>query len=57
MEEMKKLTTPLTSADVETLKVGDKVSLTGVIYTGRDSSLPYCVTARSCQYPMSCSPS
>jgi len=38
MEEMKKLTTPLTSADVETLKVGDKVSLTGVIYTGRDAA-------------------
>ena len=38
MAEMKKLTTPLTSADVEALKVGDKVSLTGVIYTGRDAA-------------------
>lgn len=38
MEEVKKLTTPLTSADVETLKVGDKVSLTGVIYTARDAA-------------------
>lgn len=38
MESMKKLTTPLTDKDVESLKVGDKVSLTGVIYTGRDAA-------------------
>jgi len=38
MEGMKKLTTPLTERDVESLKVGDKVSITGVIYTGRDAA-------------------
>lgn len=38
MESMKKLTTPLADKDVESLKVGDKVSLTGVIYTGRDAA-------------------
>ncbi len=38
MEGMKKLTTPLSNADVEGLRVGDKVSLTGVIYTGRDAA-------------------
>ena len=38
MPEMKRLSTPLSDADVEGLKVGDKVSLTGVIYTGRDAA-------------------
>ena len=38
MEGMKKLTTPLCDADLEGLKAGDKVSLTGVIYTGRDAA-------------------
>ena len=38
MKGMKKLTTPLSDADVESLKVGDKVSLSGVIYTGRDAA-------------------
>ena len=30
--------TPLADADVEGLKAGDKVSITGVIYTGRDAA-------------------
>ena len=38
MPEMKRLSAPLSDADVEGLKVGDKVSLTGVIYTGRDAA-------------------
>jgi fumarate hydratase subunit beta len=33
-----KLKTPLTDTDVEKLKIGDKVLLTGVIYTGRDAA-------------------
>jgi fumarate hydratase subunit beta len=38
MSDMKKITTPLSDADVSALKVGDKVSITGVIYTGRDAA-------------------
>ena len=33
-----KLKTPLRDQDVEKLKIGDKVLLTGVIYTGRDAA-------------------
>ncbi len=33
-----KLKTPLTDEDVEKLKIGDKVLLTGVIYSGRDAA-------------------
>ncbi len=33
-----RLKTPLTDADVDKLKIGDKVLITGVIYTGRDSA-------------------
>jgi fumarate hydratase subunit beta len=38
MEEFIRLTTPLTNADVEKLKIGDRVILTGVIYTARDAA-------------------
>jgi fumarate hydratase subunit beta len=34
----KYVTTPLTDADVEALKAGDRVRITGVIYTGRDAA-------------------
>jgi fumarate hydratase subunit beta len=33
-----KLKTPLTDQDAEKLKIGDKVLLSGVIYTGRDAA-------------------
>lgn len=33
-----KLNTPLSDDDVEKLKIGDKVLLSGVIYTGRDAA-------------------
>ncbi len=33
-----KLTTPLTDADVEKLKIGDLVLISGVIYTARDAA-------------------
>jgi fumarate hydratase subunit beta len=36
MSEIKKLQPPLTEADVRSLKAGDEVSITGVIYTARD---------------------
>jgi len=32
------LTTPMTDADVEKLRAGDVVHLTGIIYTGRDAA-------------------
>ena len=35
---IKDLTTPLTDADVESLKAGDRVRITGVIYTARDAA-------------------
>jgi len=38
MSEPIRLKTPLTDADVEKLKAGDKVLITGVIYTGRDAA-------------------
>lgn len=38
MAEVIKLTTPLTTEDVIKLKAGDIVSISGVIYTGRDAA-------------------
>lgn len=38
MTEAISLKTPLTDKDVEKLKVGDRVLLSGVIYTGRDAA-------------------
>lgn len=38
MEEAIRLTTPLSDADVEKLHIGDRVLLTGVIYTARDAA-------------------
>lgn len=38
MSQPIRLKTPLTEADVEKLKAGDKVFITGVIYTGRDAA-------------------
>jgi fumarate hydratase subunit beta len=38
MSDAIRLKTPLSSADVEKLKAGDKVLITGVIYTGRDAA-------------------
>ena len=35
---IKDVTTPLSDADVESLKAGDRVRLHGVIYTGRDAA-------------------
>ena len=38
MTEQIKITAPLTDSDVEKLRVGDKVLVSGVIYTARDSA-------------------
>ncbi len=37
-EDYIRLTTPLSDEDVEKLKIGDRVLLNGVIYTGRDAA-------------------
>src|SRR3989475_9619271 len=34
----KDITTPLTDADVESLRAGDRVRITGVLYTARDAA-------------------
>jgi fumarate hydratase subunit beta len=36
--ETKKITTPLKDSDVENLRSGDNVTITGYIYTGRDAA-------------------
>ena len=35
---IKEITTPLTETDVQSLKAGDRVRISGVIYTGRDAA-------------------
>lgn len=37
---MKRLTTPINSEEISKLKVGDLISVSGYIYTGRDAVLP-----------------
>ena len=37
------LTTPITEKDLDNLNVGDKISISGTIYTGRDAALPQLV--------------
>lgn len=37
------LTTPIDDADLDNLKIGDKITITGTIYTGRDAALPQLV--------------
>jgi len=38
---MKPLTTPISEAAVRSLKVGDEVTITGVLFTGRDALHKY----------------
>jgi fumarate hydratase subunit beta len=38
MSQVKKITTPLTDEIIEDLKVGDRVLLSGVVYTARDAA-------------------
>jgi len=37
---MKRLTTPVSDEQINELNVGDQVSISGTIYTGRDAALP-----------------
>lgn len=37
---MKTITTPITQADIDGLRAGDRVLVSGYIYTGRDAVLP-----------------
>ena len=45
MSILVKLTTPFSEEDISSLKVGDVVSISGYIYTGRDAVLPRIVRA------------
>jgi len=38
MSQTKKITTPLTAEQINNLKAGDQVTITGVIYTARDAA-------------------
>ena len=40
---MKSLTTPISDEDISNLKVGDQITISGTIYTGRDAALPQLV--------------
>ena len=40
---MKNLTTPITEDDIAGLDAGDKITISGTIYTGRDAALPQLV--------------
>ena len=40
---MKKITTPISDEEILSLSVGDQVSISGVIFTGRDAALPQLV--------------
>lgn len=41
---MRELTTPLSDEDISSLEVGDKIYISGTIYTGRDAALPQLVS-------------
>ncbi len=47
-----KLTTPLTDQVIEQLRAGDKVSITGVIYVGRDAAHKRMVAALEAGQPL-----
>ena len=40
---MKKIITPIKDKDLLKLNVGDQISISGIIYTGRDAALPQLV--------------
>ena len=40
---MKKLTTPISDEEINNLKIGDQITISGTIYTGRDAALPQLV--------------
>ena len=40
---MKKIKTPISDEEISEFQIGDKISLSGVMYTGRDAALPQLV--------------
>lgn len=40
---MKQITTPISDEEISNLKVGDQISISGVMFTGRDAALPQLV--------------
>lgn len=40
---MKKITTPVSDEEISKLNVGDQISISGVMFTGRDAALPQLV--------------
>ena len=40
---MKDLTTPISDDDINSLEIGDKITISGTVYTGRDAALPQLV--------------
>lgn len=40
---MKKIKPPITNEEIAKLKIGDKILISGIIYTGRDAALPQLV--------------
>ena len=40
---MKKIKTPISDEEISELQIGDKILLSGVMYTGRDAALPQLV--------------
>ncbi|MBR0370876.1 MAG: fumarate hydratase C-terminal domain-containing protein [Methanobrevibacter sp.] len=40
---MKKITTPVSDEEISSLKVGDQISISGIMFTGRDAALPQLV--------------
>jgi len=52
MTEPIKITTPLTDDVIEKLKAGDRVHITGAIYTGRDMAHKYMVEAHQKGQPL-----
>jgi fumarate hydratase subunit beta len=40
---MKQITTPISDEEISSLEVGDQISISGVIFTGRDAALPQLV--------------
>lgn len=40
---MKRITTPISDEEISSLKLGDQISISGVMFTGRDAALPQLV--------------
>ena len=40
---MKQITTPVSDEEIQSLNVGDQVSISGIMFTGRDAALPQLV--------------